>query len=70
MGKITKDEILHLGEKQKDEILHHGDVRAQKMKTFILGVEFEQALPTFEYDSKEHRYMSSRHTGMDAVLGL
>ena len=37
MGKITKDENLHLGDEQKDENLHRGDVRAQQMKTFILG---------------------------------
>ena len=55
-GKITKDEILHLGEEHKDENFHLG--------------EFEQALPTFEYNSKEHRYMPSRHTRMDAILGL
>ena len=69
MGKITKDEILHLGEEHKDEGFHLGEAKSTKDENFHLG-EFEQALPTFEYNSKEHRYMPSRHTRMDAILGL
>ena len=56
LGKSTKMKDFILGKSTKDENFHLG--------------EFEQALPTFEYNSKEHRYMPSRHTRMDAILGL
>jgi len=56
LGKSTKMKDFIVGKSTKDENFHLG--------------EFEQALPTFEYNSKEHRYMPSRHTRMDAILGL